>query len=202
MAGVNACQPARRLMHRAGILTCRKRNELQRGGPACDVVAKTVALRRFDGLAQAAVEKLARFLVRKGELLAADFEQLLAHAQVSDTQLRQVARKHHQRQMIGLMTQEEAHRLMNNRIGDEMVIINHQKERARPVRQLDEKLRKKGREARVLAFLGHHFATGAVPAGRLLNSSDKIAGEALRLVIAFVKRIPAQLRLTCGPLGN
>ncbi len=77
----------------------------------------------------------------KCQLLAADFQQLIAHAQVGNAELRQVTREHHQGHILRLMTEEEAHRIVNHRIVDQMIIINHQIQRALPVGKLNKQLR-------------------------------------------------------------
>ena len=100
------------------------------------------------------------------------------------------------------MAQEEAHRFMNNRVSDEMVIINHHVQRAMPFGQFDKQLREKGGQAGVLALLHHHLTGDAVSIGCLLNSGNQIAGKALLLVIALVKGVPAKIAFTCGPLRN
>ncbi|MNO98191.1 hypothetical protein D3C76_899300 [compost metagenome] len=89
------------------------------------------------------------------------------------------------------MAQEEAHRFVDHRIGNQMIIINHQEQRAMPFGQFDEQLGEQGGEAGVLALLHHHFTGDAMPVGRLLNGRDQIAGKALLLVIALIKGIPA-----------
>lgn len=43
----------------------------------------------------------------KRQLLTAQFKQLLAHAQIGDAELRQIARQHHQRKVVGLMAQKK-----------------------------------------------------------------------------------------------
>ncbi|MNE08349.1 hypothetical protein D3C80_1009970 [compost metagenome] len=126
----------------------------------------------------------------KGKLLAAHFQQLIAHAQVGDTQLRQVTRQHDQRQVFRLMAQEEAHGFMDDRVGDQMIIINHQIKRAMPFGKFDKKLCEKRRKTRVLALLHHDFAGDAVPVRGLLNGGNQIAGETLCLVIPLIQRVP------------
>ena len=74
----------------------------------------------------------------KRQLLAAYLQQLIAYSQVGNTQLRQVARQHDQREVLRLMTQEETHRFVNCRIGDEMIIIHYQVERAVPLGQFNK----------------------------------------------------------------
>ncbi len=180
----------------------RQGNQLQGGRPACHVVAQAAALSHLDRGFQAAVKELLRFLMSKGELLAAHFQQLIAHAQVGNAQLRQVARQDHQGQVFRLVAQEKAHRLMDNRIGDQMVVINDQVERTMPFGQLDKQLRKKGREAGVLALLHHHFAGDTVAVGRLLNSGDQITGKTLLLVVALIEGVPAEIGLAGSPLRN
>ena len=74
----------------------------------------------------------------KGQLLAAYFQQLIAHPQIGNTQLRQVARQYDQREVFRLVTQEETHRFVNSWIGDQMIIIHHQVERTVPLGQFDK----------------------------------------------------------------
>ena len=138
----------------------------------------------------------------KSQLLAADFQQLIAHAQVGDTQLRQITRQHHQRHIFWLMAEEETHCVMNHRIADQMVIINHQEQRALPVGQFNKQLCEEGRQAGVLALLHHRFAGRAVAAGCLLNGGDKIAGKTLLLVIAFIQGEPAEIVFPRRPLRH
>ncbi len=140
--------------------------------------------------------------MRKGELLAANLQQLIAHAQVGDTQLRQIAREHDQRQVFRLVAQEETHGIVDHRVVNQMVVINDQIERTLPLAELNEKLREKGAEACVLALLHHVFAGLAMPARRLLDSRDQIAGKALLLVIALIQRIPAKIIHSCRPLWD
>ncbi len=52
-------------------------------------------------------KKLFRFLVGKGQLLAANLQKLIADAQVGNAQLRQVTRQHHQGHILRLMAQEK-----------------------------------------------------------------------------------------------
>ena len=142
VAGIDPRQTTGGLLRRAVVMPRRQSNQLQGGRPACHVVAQAATFRHLDRGFQAAVKELLRLLMGKGELLAADFQQLIAHAQVGNAQLRQVARQHHQGQIFRLMTQEEAHRLVDNRVGDQMVVINDQIERAMPFGQLDKELGK------------------------------------------------------------
>ncbi len=88
-------------------------------------------------------QKLFRFLVGKGQLLAANLQQLIADAQVGNAQLRQVTRQHHQSHILRLMAQEKAHRVMDHRIIDQMVIINDEIQRALPVGKFNKQLRKR-----------------------------------------------------------
>ena len=116
MAGVDTGQTPCRLVCRAVVLPRREGNQLQRRGPARDVIAQAAAFSGLNRRGQAAVEELFRFLMGKGQLLAANLQQLIAHAQVGNAQLWQVARQHHQGQVFRLMAQEETHRLVDNRI--------------------------------------------------------------------------------------
>ena len=141
MAGVNAREAARGVVRRAVVLTGGEGDQLQRRGPASDIITQPAALSRFDRRIEAAVKKLLRLLVGKGQLLAAHFEQLFAHAQVGNPQLRQVTREHNQGQVFRLMAQEETHCIVDHRVGNQMVIINHQVERALPFGQFDKQLR-------------------------------------------------------------
>lgn len=50
------------------------------------------------------------------------------------------------------MAQEKAHRVMDHRIIDQMVIINDEIQRALPVGKFNKQLRKKRGETGVLAF--------------------------------------------------
>ncbi len=200
VAGIDPRQTTGGLLRRAVVMSGRQGNQLQGGGPACHVVAQAAAFGHFDWGFQATVKELLRFLMGKGELLAAHFQQLIAHAQVGNAQLRQVTRQDHQGQVFRLVAQEKAHRLMDNRIGDQMVVINDQVERAVPFGQLDKQLGKQGREAGVLTLLHHHFAGHTVSVGRLLNGGDQIAGKTLLLVVALIKGVPAEIGLTGSPL--
>ena len=74
----------------------------------------------------------------KGQLLAAYLQQLIAYPQVGNTQLRQIARQHDQREVLRLVTQEETHRFVNGRVRDQMIIIYYQVERAVPLGQFDK----------------------------------------------------------------
>jgi len=74
----------------------------------------------------------------KRQLLTAQFNQLLAHPQVGNTQLGQIARHQDQRQIFRLVTQEKAHCIVDHRIGDEVVIIDDQPQRLLPLHQLDK----------------------------------------------------------------
>ncbi len=85
------------------------------------------------------------------------------------------------------MANKEAHRLMNLFVGQQMIIINHQINRAIQRRQLDKKLRKQGAKVGILPFLRHRFTAHAVIAGGLLNRSHQIAGEALGVVVALIE---------------
>ena len=100
------------------------------------------------------------------------------------------------------MAQEEAHGIVDHRIGNQVIIINDQVQRTLPVGKLNKQLRKQRRQAGVLALLHHGFAGGAVAACRLLNRRNQIAGEALLLIIAFIKRKPAKVMFTRSPLRN
>ncbi len=100
------------------------------------------------------------------------------------------------------MAQEKAHRVMDHRIIDQMVIINDEIQRALPVGKFNKQLRKKRGETGVLAFLHHRFTGRAVVAGSLLNRRDQIAGKTLLLVVAFVQRKPPKIVFTRGPLRN
>ena len=126
MAGVYTGKTAGGVMGGSIVLTRREGNQLQRGGPAGNIVAQPFAIVGLNRRTETTVEKLFRFLMGKSQLLAADLQQLIAHAQVGDAQLRQITRQHHQRHIFRLMAEEETHRIMNNRIGDQMIIINHQ----------------------------------------------------------------------------
>ena len=100
------------------------------------------------------------------------------------------------------MAQEETHGFMNHRVGDEVVVIYHQIERALPLCQLNKQLSKEGGEAGVLAFLRHCLTGDAMPTRGLLNSSNEIAGKTFLLVVAFIQRKPAHVIFTGSPLGN
>lgn len=89
--------------------------------------------------------------------------------------------------MVRLMAQKEAHCVMNQRIGNQMIIINNQIECTGAVRQLNKQLRKQLGQAGVLALLHHHFRCGAMLACRLLDGGNQVAGKSLRLVIPFVQ---------------
>lgn len=65
----------------------------------------------------------------KGQLLAANLQQLIADAQVGNPQLRQIPRQDHEGHILRLMAEEKAHRVMNHRIIDQMVIINDEVQR-------------------------------------------------------------------------
>ena len=184
------------------ILAGGKSNKLKRRGPAGDVVAQPAAVFSLNRRSQTTVEKEFCFLMGKRQLLAADFQQLIAHAQVGNTELRQVAREHHQGHILRLMAEEEAHRIVNHRIVDQMIIINHQIQRALPVGKLNKQLRKKRGQAGILAFLHHVFAGHAVAAGSLLNRGDQITGKTLLLVIAFIQRKPAKFIFPRRPLRD
>ena len=177
-------------------------DELQRGGPPGDIVAQPAAVVGFDRRRQSTVEKLFRLLVGKRQLLATNLQQLIANAQVGNAQLRQITRQDHQGHILWLMAQEKAHRVMDHRIIDQMVIVNDEVQRALPVGEFNKQLRKKRGEACVLALLHHRFTGRAVVAGGLLNGRDQIAGKTLLLVVAFVQREPPEIVFTCGPLRN
>ena len=172
VAGVDARQAACGLMRRAVVLPRGEGNQLKRRGPAGNVIAQAAAFRRLNRRRQAAVKELLRFLMGKGQLLTADFQQLIAHAQVGNAQLRKVTRQDNQRQVFRLMAQEETHGLVNNRVGDQMIIINHHIQRAMPFGQLDKQLGEKRGQAGVLALLHHHLAGDAVSVGCLLNRGN------------------------------
>ena len=138
----------------------------------------------------------------KGQLLTANLQKLIADAQIGNAQLRQVTRQDHQGHILRLMAQEKAHRIMDHRIIDQMVIINDEIQRALPVGKFNKQLRKKRGETGVLAFLHHRFTGRAVVAGSLLNRRDQIAGKTLLLVVAFVQRKPPKIVFTRGPLRN
>ena len=70
------------------------------------------------------------------------------------------------------MAQEKAHRVVDHRVCDQMVIINDQIKRAMPLSQLNKELREKGGQADVLAFLHHDFTGGAMPARCLLKRGN------------------------------
>ena len=202
MAGVNPGESAGGVLGGGVILAGGEGDELQRGGPPGDVVAQPAAVVGFDRRRQTAVEKLFRFLVGKGQLLAANLQQLIADAQVGNPQLRQVPRQDHEGHILRLMAEEKAHRVMDHRIIDQMVIINDEIQRALPVGKFNKQLRKKRGETGVLAFLHHRFTGRAVVAGSLLNRRDQIAGKTLLLVVAFVQRKPPKIVFTRGPLRN
>ena len=75
--------------------------------PPGDVVAQPATVVGFDRRRQTAVEKLFRFLVGKGQLLAANLQQLIADAQVGNPQLRQVPRQDHQGHILRLMARKK-----------------------------------------------------------------------------------------------
>ncbi len=87
--------------------------------------------------------KLFRLLVGKGQLLTANLQKLIADAQIGNAQLRQVTRQDHQGHILRLMAQEKAHRVMDHRIIDQMVIINDEIQRALPVGKFNKQLRKR-----------------------------------------------------------
>ena len=202
MAGVNPGESAGGVLGGGVILAGGEGNELQRGGPPGDVVAQPAAVVGFDRRRQTAVEKLFRFLVGKGQLLAANLQQLIADAHVGSPQLRLVPRQDHEGHILRLMAEEKAHRVMDHRIIDQMVIINDEVQRALPVGEFNKQLRKKRGEAGVLALLHHRFTGRAVVAGGLLDRRDQITGKTLLLVVAFVQRKPPKIVFTCGPLRN
>ena len=202
MAGVNPGEAAGGVLGGRVILAGGEGDELQRGGPPGDIVAQPAAVVGFDWRRQTAVEKLFRFLVGKGQLLAANLQKLIADAQVGNAQLRQVTRQHHQGHILRLMAQEKAHRVMDHRIIDQMVIVNDEIQRALPVGKFNKQLRKKRGEAGVLALLHHRFTGRAVVAGGLLDRRDQIAGKTLLLIVAFVQRKPPEIVFTRGPLRN
>lgn len=84
MARVNPRQATRRLVRRAVILPGRESNQLQRRRPAGDIITQAAAFGGLNWRVQSAVKELFGFLMGKGQLLAADFQQLIAHAQVGD----------------------------------------------------------------------------------------------------------------------
>lgn len=96
--------------------------------------------------------KIVSPLVGKGQLLTANLQKLIADAQIGNAQLRQVTRQDHRGHILRLMAQEKAHRVMDHRIIDQMVIINDEIQRALPVGKFNKQLRKKRGETGVLAF--------------------------------------------------
>ncbi len=90
VAGINAGQSLCRLMRRRVGLPFREGDQLQCRGPARDFIAQTLRIAVVDRLLQAAVEKLARFIMGEGQRLAVDLQQLFTHAQVSNAQRRQI----------------------------------------------------------------------------------------------------------------
>jgi len=51
-------------------------------------------------------------------------------------------------------------------------------------------------------LLAQRLALHAVAAAGLLQRGDQVAGEALRLVVAFIQRIPAEVGFPGRPLGD
>lgn len=86
--------------------------------------------------------KIVSPLVGKGQLLTANLQKLIADAQIGNAQLRQVTRQDHGH-ILRLMAQEKAHRVMDHRIIDQMVIINDEIQRALPVGKFNKQLRKR-----------------------------------------------------------
>ncbi|MNE80576.1 hypothetical protein D3C80_1771590 [compost metagenome] len=121
------------------------------------------------------------------------FQQLVAHAQISNAERRQGAGQQDQRQVFRLVAQEETHGFMNDIIGDQVIVINHQIQRLVPVGKFDKQLGKQRRQAGVLMLLAQRLALHAVAAAGELQGGDQIAGETLGLVVAFIQRIPAQI---------
>lgn len=118
MAGINTGKTTGGVLRGSVVLARREGNQLQRGGPAGNIVAQPFAVVGLNRRTETTIEKLLGLLMGKSELLAADFQQLIAYAQVGDTQLRQITRQHHQSHIFRLVAEEEAHCIMNNRVGD------------------------------------------------------------------------------------
>ena len=77
----------------------------------------------------------------KGQLLTANLQKLIADAQIGNAQLRQVTRQ--DRSYSPADGAGKAHRVMDHRIIDQMVIINDEIQRALPVGKFNKQLRKR-----------------------------------------------------------
>ncbi len=113
----------------------------------------------------------------EGQLLAAQLKQLLAHAQIGDTQLWEITRQYHQRKVVGLVAQEKTHRLVDSGIGYVVVVIYDQQERPLPLGQLNEELSKQGVKVNVSPFWRQRLAAAAAALRRLLQRGDKVVSE-------------------------
>ncbi len=91
---------------------------------------------------------------------------------------------------------------MDGVVGDQVVVVDHQVQRLVPVGQLDKQLGEQRRQAGVLMLLAQRLALDAAAAAGLLQRGDQVAGEALRLVVALIQGIPAQIGLAGRPLGD
>ncbi len=111
-------------------------------------------------------------------------------------------REQDQRQVFRLMAKEKAHGFVDGVVGDKVVVVDHQVQRLVPVGQLDKQLGEQRRQAGVLMLLAQRLALDAAAAAGLLQRGDQVAGEALRLVVALIQGIPAQIGLAGRPLGD
>ncbi len=66
------------------------------------------------------------------QLLHPQFQQLITHSQVSNTQRWQGPGEYDQRQVFRLVAQEKTHRFMDSVIGNQMIVIDDQIKGGRP----------------------------------------------------------------------
>ena len=109
----------------------RQRGELQARGPALGPVLEPGDVGRIESVRAGAAQQRRGLRVREAQLGRADLDQLAPHAQAPERQRGLRAGRDRELERAGLMVEQERHRLVDARVRDQVVVVEHEHHRAR-----------------------------------------------------------------------
>lgn len=164
-----------------------QRYQLQADRPAFGALIQS-AQRVFSQRQVCQTKEGAGFVWRKAQVVGAQFGHLAAGAQTGQRQGRVGAGDQRQMDGGGLVLNEIVQHGVNLRVGDNVIVVQHQQKRGVQRRHVVEQIIEEARKRRRVWHIQQRLSLPAERMVYLLESCQEVAQEARRIITRFVER--------------